>query len=281
MFCPRCGTFASSEIGSCSRCGGSLARPPSHAPEPAAVRAPTNRGEGAQRAAGIDARPLPKAPARPRRTAAEQLGQPAPTGVPEPTPIGVPELSPVATPEPSAPPAWPTPASGSRPAPPPSWTPAAAGSPPPPAPPPAWPPPPAAWEPAGSGRWAPPQPSPTPPAAGTGWDQQPWRKPVQPAWERPRPPSGWVRPRGSLWDKVFGRQSTAQPPTYFWQALVCLFLFLPTGLAAIAYSLLVTRRQQTGDQTGSARASQLARLWCLITVGVFAVAALATAAAGL
>jgi hypothetical protein len=51
---------------------------------------------------------------------------------------------------------------------------------------------------------------------------------------------------------------------------VCLFLFLPTGVAAVAYSLLVTRRAQTGDGTGSIRASQLARMWCFVSLAAFA-----------
>ena len=84
-----------------------------------------------------------------------------------------------------------------------------------------------------------------------------------------------------MWDRVLGGQSSAQPRTYFWPALVCLFLFLPTGVPAVAYSLLVTRRQQIGDRTGSLRASQLARVWCMVTVAAFAVAVVVTATAGL
>jgi hypothetical protein len=274
MFCPRCGTIAPSDKGLCGRCGGDLVRPRSTAPEPPPVRAPTNRGEGAQRAAGIDPRPLPKAASRPRPTATEITVDALPVGAPEPDMNEAPAPA-------APPPAWPAPASGSRPAPPPSWTPAPAGSSQPSGPPPAWPPPPATWEPAGSGRWAPPEARPSQTDTGAAWGQQPWQQSAQPGWAPPRPPSGWVRPRGSLWDKVFGGQATAEPPTYFWQALVCLFLFLPTGLAAVAYSLMVTKRQQAGDRMGSLRASQLARLWCLISVGVFAVAALVTAAAGL
>lgn len=77
-----------------------------------------------------------------------------------------------------------------------------------------------------------------------------------------------------------GAYGNTTPPTYFWQALVCLFLFLPTGVAAVAYSLLVTRRAQLGDGAGSVRASQMARLWCLATLVLFAVAVLVTAATG-
>lgn len=61
---------------------------------------------------------------------------------------------------------------------------------------------------------------------------------------------------------------------------MCLFLFLPTGVAAVAYSLLVTRRAQLGDGAGSVRASQMARLWCFATVVLFALVVLVTAATG-
>ena len=49
----------------------------------------------------------------------------------------------------------------------------------------------------------------------------------------------------------------------------------------MVYSLLVTRRAQLGDGTGSVRASQMARLWCLATLVMFVVALLVTAATGL
>jgi hypothetical protein len=38
---------------------------------------------------------------------------------------------------------------------------------------------------------------------------------------------------------------------------------------AVAYSLLVTRRSQTGDAPGAAKASHLARTWCLATLVAF------------
>ncbi|HET9078680.1 MAG TPA: CD225/dispanin family protein [Acidimicrobiales bacterium] len=115
------------------------------------------------------------------------------------------------------------------------------------------------------------------------WGGQQWGGQQQPWAARPR--TGWSRPSGSWWDRLLGTPAPAgayggAPPTYFWQALVCLFLFLPTGIAAVAYSLLVTRRAQLGDRNGSVRASQMARLWCLATLVLFAVLVLVTAATG-
>jgi Interferon-induced transmembrane protein len=68
------------------------------------------------------------------------------------------------------------------------------------------------------------------------------------------------------------------PPTYFWQSLVCLILFLPTALAAVVYSILVTKRTQVGDTTGAAKASRLARGWCLVTLVAFSAAVIAALA---
>jgi Interferon-induced transmembrane protein len=59
------------------------------------------------------------------------------------------------------------------------------------------------------------------------------------------------------------KSATTGTPTYFWQALVCVFLFPPTGVAAVIYSLLVTKRTQVGDATGASRASYLTRICCL------------------
>jgi hypothetical protein len=75
--------------------------------------------------------------------------------------------------------------------------------------------------------------------------------------------------------------ASISPPTYFWQALVCLFLFLPTGLAAVAYSILVTKRAQGGDNPGAVRASYLARLWCLWSIVAFVVAIVVYAVTGI
>lgn len=72
-----------------------------------------------------------------------------------------------------------------------------------------------------------------------------------------------------------------RPPTYFWQSIVCLLLFFPTGIPAVAYSLLVTKREQIGDGPGSFRASQMARLWCIVTLVACVAALLLGAATGL
>ncbi len=187
MFCPRCGTMAQSAAASCTRCGSTLARPRVEAPEPPAVRAPTNRGEAAQRAAGIEARALPKAPPRPRPVTPTPSSPPGPVpasqGWPPPGPYPYP-VPPVAGAAP-----WsgssgpdPTPAGPGRdsgqqtPAGAPFQIPAPNAWPPVGADPgrrgprpatvtgptvtgpadPAWPPPPAAWTEAAPGRWLPP-----------------------------------------------------------------------------------------------------------------------------
>jgi Interferon-induced transmembrane protein len=51
-----------------------------------------------------------------------------------------------------------------------------------------------------------------------------------------------------------------------------LLLFLPGGVVAIIYGLLVNRRLSAGDWMGAAKASRLARIWILISVAWFAVA---------
>ena len=61
-------------------------------------------------------------------------------------------------------------------------------------------------------------------------------------------------------------------PTYFWQSLLCFFLFLPTAVVALIYAFQVGRRVQMGDQAGAVRASRLARTWCLLSLAVFTVA---------
>jgi hypothetical protein len=40
-------------------------------------------------------------------------------------------------------------------------------------------------------------------------------------------------------------------------------LFPPTGVAAVIYSLLVTKRTERGDTAGASRASYLTRICCL------------------
>jgi hypothetical protein len=66
-----------------------------------------------------------------------------------------------------------------------------------------------------------------------------------------------------------GAPARTGPANYFWQSLVCLFLFLPSALVAVVYSTQVNRRVQVGDMAGAVRASRLARTWCLVTVIVF------------
>jgi hypothetical protein len=56
------------------------------------------------------------------------------------------------------------------------------------------------------------------------------------------------------------------PPAYFWQAVACLLVFLPTALVALAYSFRVSRLVQVGDWRGAVRSSRLARTWCLLSV---------------
>jgi hypothetical protein len=63
--------------------------------------------------------------------------------------------------------------------------------------------------------------------------------------------------------------TSGTPANYFWQSLVCLFLFLPSALVAVVYSTQVNRRVHVGDMAGAVRASRLARTWCLITLVVF------------
>lgn len=225
MFCPRCGTVAAGQPPAhCARCGGNLARPDTDAhPEPPVPRAPTQRGEIAQREAGITTRVLAPPKAKPAWTP------------PHPPP--------------------PAPPSGDAPA--------------PPVPPENWPPPPAQWEPAGQGRWVPPPP----PGPGAG---QP-----SPAPTSTRGWTGTAALRSRISSTLPWQQRTSQqeqPPTYFWQSLACLFLFLPTAAVAVGYSFLVSRREQAGDRTGAARASRLARTWCFASLASFTVLILAAAA---
>ena len=92
MTCPSCGTIAAGGAERCPRCGGSLALPTNPPATPLPVlRAPTRRGELAQRAKGIvgvvlapkgdAAQPAPS-PARPTPEPGPRPGQPAPRPAP-------------------------------------------------------------------------------------------------------------------------------------------------------------------------------------------------------
>jgi hypothetical protein len=48
-------------------------------------------------------------------------------------------------------------------------------------------------------------------------------------------------------------------------------LWIPGGVVAVIYSVLVNRRLANGDWAGASRASRLARMWCLISLVIFAV----------
>ncbi len=175
MICPRCGTVAAGQSATCNRCGGKLGRGESRVTraEPPVPRAPTHRGERAQRAAGIVpqvlARPKKPAPAPapgpdssgvagpqprpPDHTAPEGQAWPPPPAVWEPGPSGASSGQPAGTagrvssgplspPEPagttgrmaSGPPSPPESDAGSNPAPAPGWAPPARAPSPGPAP---------------------------------------------------------------------------------------------------------------------------------------------------
>jgi Interferon-induced transmembrane protein len=101
----------------------------------------------------------------------------------------------------------------------------------------------------------------------------------------PRQPAGWLRPawrsrQPEYPGSPYAPYATGTPPTYFWLSLVCTFLFFPMGLVAVAYSILVTRRSQSGDVLGAAKASHLARTWCLATLVAFTVIAVVVGLTG-
>ncbi len=60
--------------------------------------------------------------------------------------------------------------------------------------------------------------------------------------------------------------------------MCAILFFVPTGIAAIVYSVLVGRRFDAGDREGAWRASRLARMWCVVSVviGLFVLLLLAT-----
>jgi hypothetical protein len=98
------------------------------------------------------------------------------------------------------------------------------------------------------------------------------------AWSAPRP---WARQTGALWDRLLGPTPeelvpAGRPiPSYFWVSLLSLVLFPFTGVIAVGYSLLVTHRSQRGERELAARASRQARVWCVASMAVFAVIAIA------
>ena len=312
IFCPRCGTVAgASSDAACARCGTALARPQVERAEPPNVRAPTNRGEAMQRAAGIQAVSLPKAAtSRPasagvgvarvgvagagagvagagvvgaggQSTEGATSGSPAqsePTtdydpATPDPTlpvwgfPVGDPQrglaegqAGGVAMPSgqgaagavPSGQGAVPSGQGSTAWPPPPRQWPGVPGSAVPTEAPPAYPP--YAADP--TGRWAGPLPEPVGALGGGRF-------------------SGVSRATATLRGRLSGPDRSTwgaergEPPNYFWVALVCIFLFLPTGVAASLFSLLSTSRARSGDLDGSWRASRIARGLCIATIPFF------------
>jgi hypothetical protein len=157
-----------------------------------------------------------------------------------------------------------------------------------------WPPPPAVWEPGpGAGPSDPAEPAGAPGRIVAAEQSQSGAKP---GWAAPGSSQARNRDSGlSRWAAAWSRAATGEeqaggevrtatgtgtPSNYLWQSLACLFLFLPSALIAILYSAQVNRRVQIGDMTGAIRASRLARTWCLVTVGVFALLVLWLMAGG-
>jgi hypothetical protein len=79
---------------------------------------------------------------------------------------------------------------------------------------------------------------------------------------RPAPP--WQQAPG--WP---GGPPLSAPQTYMIPAvLVTLFCFLPTGIAAIYFASQVTTKLQAGDFAGAADASNKAKTWVFVSLGV-------------
>lgn len=245
MICPRCGTVAAGQTATCGRCGGSLERAvrTGAVADPPVPRAPTRRGELAQREAGI----VPQILARPK---APPTSHPAPTSGP-PVPY-----APVAPPSPA-----PVPGVQAWPPPPAVWEPGSGATP--------------GHSPTPTHAAPPHAPtSPCSPAPGWAAPGPGWGRGAAPDFARSA--AGWARAVTGRTRVVTGRgrlptspARTAAPASYLWQSIACLLLFLPSALVAIAYSTRVNRRVQLGDMTGAVRASRLARTWCLVTVVVF------------
>jgi hypothetical protein len=106
MTCPSCGRIAGAGFERCPHCGSSLQIPVNRPDVPTPiVRAPTNRGELAQRAAGILATSLvPRRPA-PEGVAPTRPAEPVVLGPVPPAPPPVGEPVPYLSPAPPAPPA--------------------------------------------------------------------------------------------------------------------------------------------------------------------------------
>ncbi len=146
----------------------------------------------------------------------------------------------------AAPPASPGPgAAGVAPSLPAGWSPPPGWMPPPGwAPPAGWVPPPG---------WAPPSYGPEGWAPPAGPPLSPGRGPAPGAW---RPATGGaIRPSGSQ-----------AVPNYLWWAVASSLLFWPTGLAAIAVSVVANRRAKNGDLDGARRASRTSKTLCWITL---------------
>lgn len=315
IFCPRCGTVASRPTdAACARCGAALSRPQVERGDPPAVRAPTNRGEALQRAAGVHAVPLPKAVSA-RAASVAAAGKAAPaivvgaTGDPttafgDPTTafaelaVGRETTAPDgAGREATAPDAA---GSGTE-TPAPSWgfpladphskvpegqqvgvaAPSGQAAT-------AWPPPPRQW-PLGAGPGMPTEPPPAYPpyAPDASGRLSAGPLPKRSISAGDGPPSGFARTSAMLRSRLSGPDRTSwtadrgEPPSYFWLALVCIFLFLPTGIAASFFSLLSTSRARSGDLDGSWRASRIARGLCIATIPLFIVGSLFVALGGM
>ena len=259
MICPRCGTVAAAQAARCTRCGATTARPENNdAPEPVVPRAPTHRGELAQRAAGIVPTVLAlPTPPRPKIEIPRVTDLPASPPPPAATDVATDTAL-------SADPAAPAvPAGESAPAPAPAQSLA-------------WPPPPGTWDPAVAATWNPPA-APTP--APAHW--APPNPAAAPAWAPPRQ-QGWDRPRLGFRRRDAGSGTySGEPPSYFWQSIVSLILLPPMGLVAVVWSLLVSRRSHSGDREVASRASLQARIWFMATLVVFAGVAVISAVLGL
>lgn len=91
----------------------------------------------------------------------------------------------------------------------------------------------------------------------------------------PSPPASTLTPVVSA--GVAASSGTTPPgqpiPTYLWQSIVCLVLCcLPAAIPAIVYSTKVDPAVARGDFAAAKQASDNARLWCWISLGVGLVA---------